>query len=169
MRSPVHSVLALAAATLLALALAPASAHAQREGFDGAAARQHNKVAQDRALDLNNDGVVDDHEIELAIQNARLQQHMDADGRVDKTKKRAAEAQRKQLLAESRLLDAAQDLREKKAKGKKLSAKEEELIRLADEIREREKRERAERAAAAKNPGTQSAAAQKLAKPIIDY
>lgn len=168
MRPRVLSVCAVAAATLLfaLLMLAPASARAQREGFDGAAVRQQNKVAQDRALDLNNDGVVDDHEIELAIQNARLQHYMDADGRVDKAKKRAAEAQRKQLLAESRILDAAQDLREKKAKGKKLSAKEEELIRLADEIHERDKRERAERAAA---KTTQSAAAQKLSKPIIDY
>jgi hypothetical protein len=160
------SAVAGALALVAFATLTPATARAQREGFDGAAARQHSKVEQDRALDLNGDGVVDDHEIELAYQNALQQRFIGPDGRVDKEKRRAAQAKRKQLLAESKLLDAEQDLLEKKAKGKKLSAKEEDQLRLAAEIHERDKRERAERAAA---KSTQSAAAQKLAKPIIEY
>ena len=161
------AVYAAAALSLAALtALTPATARAQREGFDGAAARQHAKVEQDRVLDLNGDGIVDDHEIELAYQNGLLQRFIGPDGRVDKEKRRAALAKRKQLLAESKILDTEQDVLEKKAKGKKLSAKEEDQLRLAAEIHERDKRERAERATV-KN--TQSAAAQKLAKPIIDY
>jgi hypothetical protein len=148
------------------LALTPAAALAQRESFDGLAARQHAKTMDDRALDLNGDGVVDDHERELAVQNAMLQRYMDADGRVDKQKKRAAEALRKQLILESKALDAEQELLEKKAKGKKLSAKDEAQLQLAAEVHERQKRERAERAT---QKSSQSAAAQKLSKPIIDY
>jgi hypothetical protein len=159
-------VVAVALAFGAAIALAPATARAQRESFDGLAARQHAKTMDDRALDLNGDGVVDDHERELAVQNAMQQRFMDADGKVDKQKVRAAQAQRKQLLLESKALDAEPELLEKKAKGKKLNAKEEAQLQLAAEAHEREKRERADRAAA---KSTQSAAAQKLAKPIIDY
>ncbi len=144
----------------------PAPVQAQREGFDGAAARQHNKVQEDRMLDLNGDGNVDDHEIELAVQNAMQQRAIGPDGKVDKEKLRAAQALRKRLLAEAKILDDEKEILEKKAKGKKLSAKDEEQLRLAAEIHERDKRERAARAAA---QTTQSAAAQKLAKPIIDY
>lgn len=157
---------ALLGLLLLTGGFAATAAHAQRQEFDGAAVRQHAKVQQDRALDLNGDGNTDDREIELAVQNEMLQRAMDSEGKVDKEKLRALQAQRKRLVAEARILDDEKEILEKKAQGKKLTAKEEEKLRLAGEIREREKRERAARAA---TQNTQSAASQKLSKPIIDY
>ena len=81
---PPRSVAIPSAAVLLVLGLLPSPvAHAQRESFEGSAARAQAKAQEDRLLDLNGDGKVDDHERELVLQNLRLQKRREPEHRGD--------------------------------------------------------------------------------------
>lgn len=165
---PVTSALFVGTLALMAVAH---PAHAQRQGFEGMAGRRHDQTQEEKLLDLNGDGKVDDYERELAFTNLRQQAGMDENGEINKEGRRVLLAKRKQLQAEARAREkaeaAAEKLREKKAKGRTLTDAEEGQLRAADAAAESRQRERERQAReAAKAPA--SHAAQMLAKPIID-
>lgn len=170
---PRPPVAPLTVAVLLALFLPAAVAHAQRESFDGLAARAQAKAQQDRALDLNGDGTVDDHERALATQNLLLQNAVNPNtGEIDREKLKRLQANRKRLEAEARARDRAEavveKLREKQARGHQLTTEETARIRAFDEAKEARRQEREREAReAAKTPRTQ--AAQRLSQPILSY
>ncbi len=164
----VRPVLLLFAAALLVL---PSAARAQRESFEGSAARAQAKALEDRLFDLNGDGKVDDHERELVMQNLRLQNAVNPmTGEIDKEKLKKLSADRKRLQAEARARDREQavveKLRERQARGQQLSGADLTRLRAADEATEARRREREREASeAAKAP--RSPAAQRLAEPIL--
>ncbi|MBV9657300.1 MAG: hypothetical protein JO295_04235 [Verrucomicrobia bacterium] len=168
-RSRRAPLLAATAAVLLGCgglgAVSPARA---QQGAVATGSQQQTAVKIDRMFDLNGDGVIDEHERELALQYMYQNAYLDANGRPDKAKLRAAIERKKKFEEEQRLIDEEPELLAKQAKGKTLSSREEARLRQAAEIRARrqQEREQARRNAAA---APQSAAAQKLTKPIIDY
>lgn len=172
---PRSDTLLLAAAVVAVLTLLPTTpaARAQRDSFDGAAARAQAKTAQERALDLNADGKVDDHEKELVFRNLLLQNAVNPrTGEIDQEKRKQLLADRRRLQAEAKARDkeeaVVEKLRERQARGRSLSEADVARIRAADEAAEARRRaQEREAREAAKTP--RSAAGQRLSEPILNY
>ena len=162
-----------AIAVAVILLLPCVTAHAQRESFDGSAERAQTKVQQDRMLDLNGDGKVDDHERELATQNLLMQNAIDPNtGQIDREKLKRLQADRKRLQAEAKVRDreaaVVEKLRERQARGQHLTDADLARIHAADEATQTRLREREREAReAAKAPRSQ--ASQRLSDPIINH
>ena len=157
----------------MVLAFPCVAAHAQRESFDGLAERAQNKSQEDRMFDLNGDGKVDDHERELVMQNLRAQNAVNPlTGEIDKEKLKKLMVDRKRLQAEARIRDkeeaVVEKLRERQARGQRLSDADLARIRAADAAAEARRLER-EREARESAKAPRSQAAQRLAAPILGY
>lgn len=160
-------------ATAAILVLPCVTAHAQRESFDGLAARTQAKAQQDRLFDLNGDGKVDDHEREMATQNLLLQNAINPNtGEIDREKLKRIRADRKRLQAEAKIRDrdaaVVEKLRERQARGQRLTDADLARIHAADESAQARLREREREAReAAKAPRSQ--ASQRLSDPILNH
>ena len=166
--------LAAAAVAVAAILVLPcATAHAQRESFDGLATRAQEKSQQDRVLDLNGDGKVDDHERELALQNLMQQNAVNPNtGEIDREKQKRLLATLRRLQAEAKVRDreaaAVEKLRERQARGQHLTDADLARIHAADEAAQAHLREREREAReAAKAPRSQ--ASQRLSDPILNH
>ena len=168
-----RSIAPTAAAVVVILLLPCVTARAQRESFEGSAERAQTKVQQDRMLDLNGDGKVDDHERELATQNLLMQNAINPNtGQIDREKLKRLQADRKRLQAEARVRDReaamVEKLRERQARGQHLTDADLARLHAADEAAQTRLREREREAReAAKAPRSQ--ASLRLADPIINH
>ncbi len=162
-----------AIAVAVILLLPCAVARAQRESFDGLAARTQAKAQQDRLFDLNGDGKVDDYEREMATQNLFLQNAINPNtGEIDRDKLKRIRADRKRLQAEAKIRDreaaVVEKLRERQARGQHLTEADLARIHAADEAAQTRLREREREAReAAKAPRSQ--ASLRLSDPILNH
>lgn len=153
--------------------LAATTARAQRESFEGMAGRRQAKTAEDKLFDLNGDGKVDDQEREMVMKNLQLQNAVDPNtGEINRERLKQLKLDRKRLQAEARAREkadlAVEKLRERQARGHRLTAAEEAQVRAAAEAAEARRRAREHEAQeAAKTP--RSPASQRLAAPILSY
>lgn len=154
------------AAALLTVA-GVSAARAQGESLE----QKSRKIQSDAVFDLNGDGKVDDYERDLAIQNLRAQYAVNPNtGEIDKEKLKKLVADRKRIIAEARAREREQavvdKLRERQARGQRLSEADLAVLRRADEAAEARRIEREREARdSAKVPRSQ--AAQRLAAPIL--